>query len=55
LASKAQQFREHRADELDGAAMYRSLARRPERQLLVALTAAMATFGLGRLVDVSVS
>jgi hypothetical protein len=28
LASKAQQFREHWADELDGAAMYRALAER---------------------------
>jgi vacuolar iron transporter family protein len=30
LASKAQQFREHWADELDGAAMYRALAERAD-------------------------
>ncbi|HJU01307.1 MAG TPA: ferritin family protein, partial [Actinomycetes bacterium] len=30
MASKARQFREHWADELDGAAMYRALAERAD-------------------------
>ena len=30
MASKARQFREHWADELDGAAMYRALAERSD-------------------------
>jgi vacuolar iron transporter family protein len=43
LASKAQQFREHWADELDGAAMYRALADRTEgeqREIFLELAAA---------------
>jgi VIT1/CCC1 family predicted Fe2+/Mn2+ transporter len=42
-ASKAQQFREHWADELDGAAMYRALAERADgqrREIFLELAAA---------------